>query len=164
MSFYSICHCYFIALLTFYTLPLLQKKLACKFNDKIAILKGHHRVIHMVVHDIHAYTIHAFTFEAALNDVLNPFSQQIWVQAKFSLNSVKNVLFDKIQIREHYNLTTKEKKKKPFENKSKQKLTLFPFRTRVNRMKDYCNHHCAILAGTLERALNYILIPWNVLS
>ena len=122
------------------------------------------RVIRMVVHDIHAYTIHAFTFEVALNDVFNPFSQQIWGQTKFSLNSVKNVLFDKKQIREHYNLTTKEKRKKPFENKTKQKLTMFRFRTRVNRMKDYCNYHCAILAGTLERALNYILIPWNVLS
>lgn len=122
------------------------------------------RVIRMVVQDIYAYTIHVFTFEAVLNDVFNPFSQQIWVQTKFSLNSVKNVLFDKIQIREHYNLTTKEKRKKPFENKTKQKLTMFRFRTRVNRMKDYCNHHCAILAGTLENLLNYILIPWNVLS
>ena len=129
----------------------------------VVICGNRTRVIRMVVHDIHAYTIQAFTFEAALNDVLNPFSQQIWVQTKFSLNSVKNVLFDKIQIREHYNLTTKEKRKKPFENKTKQKLAMFRFRTRVNRMKVYCNHHCAILADTLERALNYMLLPWNVL-
>ena len=79
-------------------------------------------------------------------------------------NILKPVLFDKVQIREHYNLIIKEKRKKPFENKSKQKLTLLQFRTRINRMRVYCNHHCAIHADTLERALNYILIPWNVLS
>ena len=48
----------------------------------------------MVGHDVHAYTIYAFTLEAVLNDVMIPFSQQIWVQTKFSLNSFKNVLFD----------------------------------------------------------------------
>ena len=44
----------------------------------------------------------------------------------------------------------KEKRKKPIENKTKQKLTLLRIRTRLNRMKDYYNHHCTIHAGTLE--------------
>ena len=48
----------------------------------------------MVGHDVHAYTIYVFTLEVVLNDVIVPFSQQIWVQTKFSLNSFKNVLFD----------------------------------------------------------------------
>ena len=68
----------------------------------------------------------------------------------FLKNLLKTVLFDKVQIREHCNLTMKEKRKKPVENKTKQKLTWPRFRTWVNRIKDYYNHHCAIHAGTLD--------------
>ena len=81
----------------------------------------------------------------------------------FLKNLLKTFLFDKVQIREHCSLTAKEKRKKPFENKTKQKLMLFRIRTRMNCMKDYYNHHCAIHAGTLEGSLNYILYPMNVI-
>ena len=65
---------------------------------------------------------------------------------------LKTFLFDKVQIREHCSLTMKEKRKKPIENKTKQKPTLLRIRTRVNRMNDYYNHHYTIHADTLKKS------------
>ena len=64
------------------------KNIKQKTKKRYHIRVNRTRVTRMVVHFMHPYTIHAITLGEVLNDIINPFFQQVWIQSKFSLKSV----------------------------------------------------------------------------